>query len=158
MSRKIGLKDACEEYGLDRKTIQRWHALGYIERDAAYYYKAEDIEFMLRGGNRKRKQINWSQANCRGMNTDLFFLEDTQLERQYFDSKMLRKICFSCPIRKECMKLALDSEEYGFWGGLASYERQAIRKGHYESDRLNSLRRDLNSFGITFDQILKDAS
>ena len=158
MSRKVGLNAASEEFGVDRKTIQRWYALGYIERDAAYSYKAEEIEFMIRGGNKKRKQIDWSKANCRGMNPDMFFLEDTQLERQYFDNSMLRKICFSCPIRKECMKMALESEEYGFWGGLAAYERQAIRKGRHESDRLNGLRRDLKSFGITLEQILKEVS
>lgn len=41
-----------------------------------------------------------------------------------------RKICERCPVREECLALALGcDEQYGMWGGTTPNERQAIRRG-----------------------------
>ena len=38
-----------------------------------------------------------------------------------------RSLCFSCPVRMECLAEALDSESsFGVWGGLTERERRAL--------------------------------
>lgn len=38
-----------------------------------------------------------------------------------------RNMCFSCPVRMECLAEALDSQScFGVWGGLTERERHAL--------------------------------
>lgn len=40
--------------------------------------------------------------------------------------RTLRRICFSCPIWKECLQVAMQEEPYGFWGGMSEEERKHL--------------------------------
>ncbi|KAE8764140.1 WhiB family transcriptional regulator [Georgenia thermotolerans] len=44
-----------------------------------------------------------------------------------------REVCFSCPVRRECLADALDSQtEFGVWGGMTERERRALLRRHPE--------------------------
>lgn len=41
--------------------------------------------------------------------------------------RQVRQVCFSCPVRLNCLADALDSETtFGVWGGLTERERRAL--------------------------------
>lgn len=41
-----------------------------------------------------------------------------------------KKVCASCPVRDQCLDLALTQHEsYGIWGGLNETERRALLRG-----------------------------
>jgi hypothetical protein len=61
----------------------------------------------------------------------------------------LRRICFSCPIQKECLQIGTSLERYGFWGGLADEERTAIYENR-EGKILYRLKRDLRLLSIDY--------
>jgi WhiB family redox-sensing transcriptional regulator len=38
-----------------------------------------------------------------------------------------KRVCRSCPVRRECLSFAVDNgEEYGIWGGLSAHERRQV--------------------------------
>lgn len=39
----------------------------------------------------------------------------------------VRRICFRCPVRAQCLNYGLD-EEHGIWGGLTRDERRRLRQ------------------------------
>jgi WhiB family redox-sensing transcriptional regulator len=41
-------------------------------------------------------------------------------------------VCGGCPARAECLAYALDSEEFGVWGGTTPGQRDALRGGSLE--------------------------
>lgn len=45
-----------------------------------------------------------------------------------------RQVCFSCPVRFECLVEALESKiEFGVWGGLTERERRAMQRSAPEA-------------------------
>lgn len=98
-----------------------------------------------------RRQVEWERASCKGLDTNILYLMRGELAEQGFGYNHLRRMCFDCPIMKECLQIGTSMERYGFWGGLAEEERTAI----YESTRvispgnskiLQRLKRDLQVF------------
>lgn len=46
-----------------------------------------------------------------------------------------RRVCFSCPVRMECLLEAFETEmEFGVWGGLTERERRAMVRQSSGSD------------------------
>jgi len=44
-------------------------------------------------------------------------------------TKVIKKICNSCPVQYECLEYALDNgEAFGVWGGLSEQERRLLRR------------------------------
>lgn len=70
------------------------------------------------------EQAEWDgQAACADADVDLFFPENGQSDRQ----AML--MCFRCPVRRECLQLALERpERLGIWGGSTAAMRSALRR------------------------------
>lgn len=65
------------------------------------------------------------QAKCKGMVTDGFFPDRGQHEA----FKQAKAICYTCPVRAECLTYAMQNgEKYGVWGGYSERERRAMRK------------------------------
>lgn len=77
----------------------------------------------------KRKEVNWLDANCRGLDTELFYTPMADLLEMGMSYRTLRRICFSCPIWEQCLQVAVQDEAYGFWGGLSEEERRHLYNG-----------------------------
>lgn len=66
-----------------------------------------------------RGDLSWmDRAACAGMDTDLFF-------RQTDVSPSARRACLRCPVRAECLGMALVPELHvmGVWGGTSQKQR-----------------------------------
>jgi hypothetical protein len=66
------------------------------------------------------------------MGVDLFFSRRTSA-----NGKQAVDICSACPVRRDCLTYALESERtdglrIGIWGGLGPYERTALAKDRHE--------------------------
>lgn len=63
------------------------------------------------------------QANCLGVDPDMFFPERGASTR---DAKA---VCRGCVVRDECLEYALvNGEKFGIWGGLSERERRRLRR------------------------------
>src|SRR3954454_5744361 len=63
------------------------------------------------------------QANCLGVDPDLFFPERGASTRE------AKSVCRGCVVREECLEYALvTGEKFGIWGGLSERERRRIRR------------------------------
>ena len=63
------------------------------------------------------------QANCLGVDPDLFFPERGASTRE------AKGVCRSCEVRPECLEYALvNGEKFGIWGGLSERERRRVRR------------------------------
>jgi Transcription factor WhiB len=103
------------------------------------------------------KGTDWSQANCRGLNTEIFYLEESELKDRGMTTRVIRKVCFTCPIQRECLRAGME-EEYGIWGGFTKWERTKIRNQRLADDDLNPARRQLEEFGITLEEAIEGAA
>ena len=85
---------------------------------------------------------NFDDANCRGLDPDLFFDDYDGVEGEesngngytYFYSTApkqhayLRRVCLTCPALQDCKEWAIKHERYGFWGGMTAMERISERR------------------------------
>src|SRR5438067_6509075 len=63
------------------------------------------------------------QANCLGVDPDLFFPERGASTRE------AKEVCRGCVVRLECLEYALaNGEKFGIWGGMSERERRRIRR------------------------------
>src|SRR5437016_12267696 len=63
------------------------------------------------------------QANCLGVDPDLFFPERGASTRE------AKEVCRGCVVREECLEYALSNgEKYGIWGGMSERERRRLRR------------------------------
>lgn len=63
-----------------------------------------------------------AQANCLGVDPDLFFPE------RGASTKQAKAVCHGCTVRNACLEYALaNAEKFGIWGGLSERERRRIR-------------------------------
>jgi WhiB family transcriptional regulator, redox-sensing transcriptional regulator len=63
------------------------------------------------------------QANCMGVDPDLFFPERGASTRE------AKEVCRGCVVREDCLEYALvNAEKFGIWGGLSERERRKIRR------------------------------
>ena len=84
------------------------------------------------------------EAACYGFDTEFFF--DIRSEGQ---QRAVKRVCFSCPVKAECLTAALEAESkmptmsrFGVYGGLLPAERKslsekgiikAVRKGEIKN-------------------------
>lgn len=63
--------------------------------------------------------MGWQdQAFCIGTNTDWFI--------DGWDEAV--RICGDCPVKKQCLEYALETDSVGVWGGTTDAEREELRK------------------------------
>jgi WhiB family redox-sensing transcriptional regulator len=79
----------------------------------------------------KGPERTWQrQANCMGVDPDLFFPERGASTRE------AKEVCRGCVVRAECLEYALqNSEKFGIWGGLSERERRRIRRARSLANR-----------------------
>lgn len=62
-------------------------------------------------------------ALCAQTDPEAFFPEKSGSTRE------AKKVCLSCEVRDECLRVALDNDErFGIWGGLSERERRKLKK------------------------------
>ena len=65
----------------------------------------------------------YGQANCRGIDTELFFPE------RGVPAAQAKAVCAGCVVRDACLEYALQNHErFGIWGGLSERERRRVRR------------------------------
>ena len=63
------------------------------------------------------------EANCSGVDPDLFFPERGASTRE------AKAVCANCKVRPDCLEYALSNgEKFGIWGGLSERERRRLRR------------------------------
>jgi len=63
------------------------------------------------------------QANCLGLDPDLFF------PLRGASTREAREVCRGCTVRLDCLEVALENvEKYGIWGGMSERERRRLRR------------------------------
>lgn len=74
----------------------------------------------------------WAErANCRGMNPDLFFPVQGDVE----GSRRARRVCYACEVRAECLDYATTGcVNLGIWGGMTEMERANERRQRRAQD------------------------
>jgi WhiB family redox-sensing transcriptional regulator len=66
------------------------------------------------------------EANCSGMDPDLFFAERGDCMVQV---KAAREVCAGCTVREACLEEALETGvRFGIWGGKTAQERRKLRR------------------------------
>ncbi|MFM7306572.1 MAG: WhiB family transcriptional regulator [Actinomycetota bacterium] len=70
------------------------------------------------------------QANCLGVDPDLFFPERGASTRE------AKEVCRGCEVRVQCLEYALaNGEKFGIWGGLSERERRRLRRQRAQANR-----------------------
>ena len=71
-----------------------------------------------------RLDRSWqAQANCMGVDPDLFFPERGASTRE------AKEVCRGCVVREDCLEYALrDDQLQGIWGGMSERERDRLRR------------------------------
>jgi len=70
------------------------------------------------------------RAACLGVEDPDIFFPNGERGRALAQMEDARKVCEECPVRKECLALALGTgERHGMWGGTTPEERVAIHRG-----------------------------
>lgn len=69
--------------------------------------------------------LDAEEANCRDVDPDLFFLDNTQSAM----FPMVFDVCARCVIAEKCLEFSLtNEEEFGIWGGAGPSHRKRIRR------------------------------
>ncbi|HEX2065027.1 MAG TPA: WhiB family transcriptional regulator [Acidimicrobiales bacterium] len=85
--------------------------------------EASSVERLIRQIGRGDEPSWQDQANCLGVDPDLFFPERGASTRE------AKEVCRGCVVRVECLEFALaNSEKFGIWGGMSERERRRIRR------------------------------
>ena len=84
-----------------------------------------------------RQERSWQiQANCMGVDPDLFFPERGASTRE------AKEVCRGCVVREDCLEYALaNGEKFGIWGGMSERERRRVRRARALQRRDNGARR-----------------
>lgn len=105
-------------------------------------------------GQIKHEDVDWKRASCLGLETDLFYFTRTELVLEGLTYNHLRRMCFDCPLQRECLQVGTSLERYGFWGGLAQEERAAVYDGR-DGKVVMRLKRDLLEMGIPYQPLVE---
>jgi len=82
------------------------------------------------GGGQDDDRSWQDQANCLGVDPDLFFPERGASTRE------AKEVCRGCVVRLDCLEFALvNGEKFGIWGGLSERERRRLRRQRAQSTR-----------------------
>ena len=76
-----------------------------------------------------RSQRAWTEyAACTQTDPEAFFPESG---REYEDAITAKEICAECPVRRACLRWAIEHHEvYGIWGGMGILARNTYARTH----------------------------
>ena len=70
-------------------------------------------------------ELDMSQAACADADPDTFFPEGKNARQ---DTIMAKAICHDCPIKTECLLVAMTYNYNGIWGETTDAERMELRR------------------------------
>lgn len=68
-------------------------------------------------------------AACAGMDTEMFFPGD----RRKGEPERIRNAfaaCARCPVQRDCLEYAIETDMRGIWGGMDTAERKRYAREH----------------------------
>jgi WhiB family transcriptional regulator, redox-sensing transcriptional regulator len=79
--------------------------------------------------------MSWQdKANCRGVDTNLFYLEQGFSKENERKLDIILPLCNSCSVKGKCLSFAVTNQiEHGVWGGLTPKERKYGRRTRVQS-------------------------
>lgn len=90
-----------------------------------------------------------SDARCKGQNPEFFFDKFEMDEEPHLLRKEITDFCLECPVRRECMKIAIARDPYGYkiegvYAGLYWRDGQIVSEFNAHVDLLNWTERMTN--------------
>ncbi len=77
----------------------------------------------LLGDTSVRREIVIEFGRCGSADPEVFFPE------RGGSTKEAKRICAECPVRTDCLELAIDNDErFGVWGGYSERERRKLKQ------------------------------
>lgn len=111
------------------KRLTKARQAGYaIPKDPPIATKASytwaQFLYDIGANDREFDPMEWrDRANCRSVNTSLFFPE------RGVSVEQARQVCQGCEVREDCLDYALENNErHGIWGGLSERQRRMMRR------------------------------
>ncbi len=84
----------------------------------------------IRGLSGSTDEAWQGQANCMGVDPELFFPERGSSTRE------AKEVCRGCVVRVECLEFAIaNGEKFGIWGGMSERERRRVRRARLGQQR-----------------------
>lgn len=79
-------------------------------------------------------------GSCVGYPTDWWFPPKAAKREDLANLREARRICGECPVSKECLEYALETNEfYGVWGGMSWEQRKAERRRRQKEKSSNNV-------------------
>ena len=66
-----------------------------------------------------------TEANCIGIDTELFFTDES---KTYSQMPLLKRVCGNCVVKAECLDYALHHAVLGWWGGTSEKTRREMQQ------------------------------
>ena len=80
-------------------------------------------------GSATPSQDEWhARGLCVGADPEIFFPSHGDLGTE------ARQICIGCGVREDCLKYAIEADEFGIWAGLDQQQRRALRKKQHRRE------------------------
>jgi len=78
--------------------------------------------------------MDWTKANCKGMDPNLFVKYDPVTFSEIDPPKEIQDVCFACDILVPCREFAIETRQEGYWGGTSFRNRDRIRRKRREAN------------------------
>lgn len=99
------------------------------------------------------KRFDNTLANCKGINTDYFYMTESDLQSEGLSLKVIRRICFDCPIQEACAEYGFKYERHGTFGGYTEQERALIMAKKWNHKDLRRMFEQLANLGVRLSKV-----
>lgn len=117
-----------------------------------------DTEKVSTQASSMSKTLDYDKANCLGLNTDYFYMTESDLQSEGLSLKVIRRICFDCPIQPECARYGFKYEKHGTFGGFTEQERALIIRKQWGSKELRRMFEQLANLGVRLSPVFDYAN
>lgn len=99
------------------------------------------------------KTLDYDKANCQGIDTDYFYMTESDLQSEGLSLKVIRRICFDCPIQEACARYGFQYERHGTFGGYTEVERALILRKQWNHKELRRMFEQLANLGVRLSKV-----
>lgn len=103
------------------------------------------------------KRFDNTLANCKGLDTDYFYMTENDLQAEGLSLKVIRRICFDCPIQEACADYGFKHERHGTFGGYTEQERALILAKKWNHKELRRMFEQLANLGVRLSRVFEYA-